>query len=148
MTPLFVVLILVELTDVVFARDSIPAIFAITTNPFIVYTSNVFAILGLRALCFAPAGIIHRFHYLKYGLSLVLVVVGTKMILNGWFGTKVIPPEIALLITAVLIGGSMLISVWKTRSLPAGEAAKAADGWWVPRSPRKSDGDRRGKSKS
>src|SRR5690606_29594695 len=72
MTPLFITLVLVELTDVVFALDSIPAIFAITTDPFIIYTSNVFAILGLRALYFALVGVIHRFHYLKYGLSLVL----------------------------------------------------------------------------
>lgn len=144
MTPLFVVLILVEVTDVVFALDSIPAIFAITTDPFIVYTSNVFAILGLRALYFALAGIIHRFHYLKYGLSLVLVVIGTKMVLNAWFGTKVIPTEIALLITAVLIGGSMFISMWKTRGMPAEDAANLGDNWWVPGSPRKSDGDKGG----
>ena len=80
-TPLFVVLVLVETTDLIFAVDSIPAIFAITTDPFIVYTSNVFAILGLRALYFLLAGVIHRFHYLKLGLSVVLVFVGTKMLL-------------------------------------------------------------------
>lgn len=137
MTPLFVVLVLVELSDVVFALDSIPAIFAITTDPFIVYTSNVFAILGLRALYFALAGIVHRFHYLKYGLSLVLLVVGGKMILNAWFGTTVIPTEFALLITAVLIGGSVLFSMWKTRGLPPDEAAATAGRWWVPGSPAK-----------
>ncbi len=142
MTPLFIVLVLVELTDVVFALDSIPAIFAITTDPFIVYTSNVFAILGLRALYFALAGIIHRFHYLKYGLSLVLVVVGTKMLLNAWFGTKVIPTEIALLITASLIAGSIAFSIWKTRSMPAGEATEAANRWWVPGSPAKKESGR------
>jgi tellurite resistance protein TerC len=139
MTPLFIVLILIELTDVVFALDSIPAIFAITTDPFIVYTSNVFAILGLRALYFALAGIIHRFHYLKYGLSLVLVVVGTKMVLNAWFGTKIIPTEVALLITAVLIAGSIFVSMWKTRNMSKEEAAKTASKWWVPGSPRKKD---------
>jgi tellurite resistance protein TerC len=85
LTPLMVVLILVEVSDVVFALDSIPAIFAITTDPFIVYTSNVFAILGLRALYFALVGIIYRFHYLKYGLSLVLMVVGAKMLINAAF---------------------------------------------------------------
>lgn len=138
-TPLFVVLILIEITDVVFALDSIPAIFAITTDPFIVYTSNVFAILGLRALYFALAGIIHRFHYLKYGLSLVLVIVGLKMVLNAWFGTTVIPTEMALLITAVLIAGSIFISMWKTRNMPAAEAATVANKWWVPGSPRKDD---------
>lgn len=80
-TPLFVVLILVETTDLIFAVDSIPAIFAITTDPFIVYTSNVFAILGLRALYFLLAGVIHKFHFLKLGLSVVLVFVGAKMLL-------------------------------------------------------------------
>jgi len=109
---------LVEITDLVFALDSIPAIFAITTDPFIVYTSNVFAILGLRALYFALVGIIHRFHYLKYGLSLVLVLVGTKMLVNAAFDAKIIPTELALMITALLIGGSMLVSVIKTRHLP------------------------------
>ena len=74
------VLVVIELADLVFALDSIPAIFAVSQDPFIVYTSNVFAILGLRALYFALAGIIHRFKYLKYGLSLVLVFIGTKMI--------------------------------------------------------------------
>lgn len=148
MTPLFLVLILIELTDVVFALDSIPAIFAITTDPFLVYTSNVFAILGLRALYFALAGIIHRFHYLKYGLSLVLVVVGLKMLLNAWFGTKVIPTEIALLITAILIGGSILFSIWKTRHMPADEAAQIANQWWVPGSPAKRDTRKGNKPKS
>jgi len=132
MTPLMLVLILVEVTDLVFAVDSIPAIFAITTDPFIVYTSNVFAILGLRALYFALAGIIHRFHYLKYGLSLVLMVVGAKMLLNAWFGEKVIPTEVALLITGILIGGSMLISMIKTRGLPKEAAEEKALHGWVP----------------
>jgi tellurite resistance protein TerC len=137
LTPLFVVLVLVEVTDLVFALDSIPAIFAITTDPFIVYTSNVFAILGLRALYFALVGIIHRFHYLKYGLSLVLVVVGIKMILNAYFGEKVIPTEVALLVTAALIGGSMLVSVIKTRRLPKEVGVEEASHWWVPGSPPK-----------
>ena len=79
-TPLFVVLVLVETTDLIFAVDSIPAIFAVTQDPFIVYTSNVFAILGLRSLYFLLAGVIHRFHYLKLGLSAVLVFVGVKML--------------------------------------------------------------------
>ena len=132
MTPLMLVLILVEVTDLVFAVDSIPAIFAITTDPFIVYTSNVFAILGLRALYFALVGIIHRFHYLKYGLSLVLMVVGAKMLLNAFFGEKVVPTEAALLITAALIGGSMLYSVFKTRGAPKDAAGEAALQGWVP----------------
>lgn len=138
LTPLMVVLILVEVTDVVFALDSIPAIFAITTDPFIVYTSNVFAILGLRALYFALVGIIHRFHYLKYGLSLVLMVVGAKMLINAAFG-KVIPTEAALLVTAVLIGGSMLVSMLKTRGMPKDVAAAAAVHGWVPGSPEKTE---------
>lgn len=138
LTPLMVVLILVEVSDVVFALDSIPAIFAITTDPFIVYTSNVFAILGLRALYFALAGIIHRFHYLKYGLSLVLMVVGAKMLINAAFG-KIIPTEAALLVTALLIGGSMLVSVLKTRGLPKDLASAEAMHGWVPGSPAKPD---------
>ncbi|NCA19293.1 MAG: TerC/Alx family metal homeostasis membrane protein, partial [Actinobacteria bacterium] len=81
-TPLFVVLILVECTDLIFAVDSIPAIFAVTTDPFIVYTSNVFAILGLRSLYFALAGVMHKFVYLKTGLALVLAFVGVKMLLG------------------------------------------------------------------
>lgn len=149
-TPLLIVLVLIEFTDLVFALDSIPAIFAITTDPFIVYTSNVFAILGLRALYFALDGVIHRFHYLKYGLSLVLVVVGAKMILNAYFG-KIVPTELALLITAVLIGGSMLVSVIKTRAVPAEEAAREAARWWVPGSPSKGEpkpGEKEGKPKA
>lgn len=142
MTPLFITLVLVELTDVVFALDSIPAIFAITTDPFIIYTSNVFAILGLRALYFALVGVIHRFHYLKYGLSLVLIFVGVKMLVNAYFGTKLIPTELALLITAVLIGGSMVISMVRTRNLTEAERTAEADkvgSWWVPGSPARSD---------
>jgi tellurite resistance protein TerC len=142
LTPLMVVLILVEVTDVVFALDSIPAIFAITTDPFIVYTSNVFAILGLRALYFALVGIIHRFHYLKYGLSLVLMVVGAKMLINAAFG-KVIPTEAALLVTAALIGGSMLVSMLKTRGMPKDAAIAEAVHGWVPGSPDKNKGGER-----
>ena len=112
-TQLLLVLILVEATDLIFALDSIPAIFAITEDPFIVYTSNVFAILGLRALYFAIAGIVQKFHYLKYALSLVLVFIGIKMVLNGMFGAKTIPTEWALLVTALLIAGSVVLSlVW------------------------------------
>jgi tellurite resistance protein TerC len=84
-TPLFLVLIAIEATDVVFAVDSIPAIFAISKDPFIVYTSNIFAILGLRAMYFLLAGIIDKFHFLKYGLAIVLLFVGTKMIIEPWY---------------------------------------------------------------
>ncbi|HMM39104.1 MAG TPA: TerC family protein [Desulfovibrio sp.] len=139
-TPLFIVLALIEFTDVVFALDSIPAIFAITTDPFLVYTSNVFAILGLRALYFALEGVIHRFHYLKYGLSLVLVLVGAKMLLNAWFEAKVIPTEWALGATAAIIAGSMLVSLLKTRAGMEEEDRRQAARWWVPGSPAKKDG--------
>jgi len=131
-TPLFLVLLLVEFTDLVFAVDSIPAIFAISQDPFIVYSSNVFAILGLRALYFALAGVMPMFRYLKYGLSLVLVVIGTKMILNGTFGEKVIPTEAALAVTALLVGGSIALSL--LRRPAAGELPAPPTGW-VPGTP-------------
>ena len=123
-TPLFLVLMLVEFTDLVFAVDSIPAIFAITTDPFIVYTSNVFAILGLRSLYFALAGIIGKFHYLRYGLSLVLVVVGLKMVLvDVWK----MPTALALGLTATLIGGSIVLSLLRPKREPAALPAPAAE---------------------
>jgi tellurite resistance protein TerC len=139
-TPLLIVLMLVEFTDLVFALDSIPAIFAITKDPFLVYTSNVFAILGLRALYFALTGIIHRFHYLKYGLSIVLVVVGLKMVVNGALG-PVIPTEWALLLTIVILGGSVGLSLHRTRRLPPGVADEEAFRGWVPGSPAKENKD-------
>ena len=107
-TPLFVVLVLVETTDLIFAVDSIPAIFAITQDPFIVYSSNVFAILGLRALYFLLADVIHRFHYLKLGLSIVLVFVGTKMLAVDVF--KV--PIGASLVFIVLVLGVAIAASW------------------------------------
>jgi tellurite resistance protein TerC len=113
-TPLFLALCLVEFVDLVFAVDSVPAIFAITTDPFIVYTSNIFAILGLRALYFALAAMIHRFKYLKYALALVLVFIGTKIFLVGIIGK--IPPTVSLGVTFALIAGGVLFSLWKTRS--------------------------------
>ena len=116
-TPLFLALILVEFVDLVFAVDSVPAIFAITTDPFIVYTSNIFAILGLRALYFALAAMIHRFKYLKYALALVLVFIGTKIFLVGIIGK--IPPSISLSVTVALIAGGVILSIWKTRKLAA-----------------------------
>ena len=111
-TPLFVVLLLVESTDLVFALDSIPAIFAITTDPFIVYTSNVFAILGLRALYFLLAGVMDKFRYLKIGLSIVLVFVGVKMLIEALHIT--IPIGISLGVIAAVITGSILASLWKS----------------------------------
>jgi len=107
-TPLFVVLLLVETTDLIFAVDSIPAILAITTDPFIVYTSNVFAILGLRSLYFALSGIMERFHYLHYGLSAILAFVGIKMILSD---TYKIPIFISLVIVAIFLLISVIASI-------------------------------------
>jgi tellurite resistance protein TerC len=107
-TPLLLVLVAIEGTDLVFAVDSIPAIFAVTTDPFIVYTSNVFAILGLRALYFALAGIMDRFHYLKVGLSLVLAFVGAKMLLAGIYK---IPILASLGVIIVLLGGAIVASL-------------------------------------
>lgn len=107
-TPLFLVLVLVELTDLIFAVDSIPAIFAITTDPFIVLTSNVFAILGLRSMYFLLADMADRFSLLKYGLALVLVFVGTKMLL---IDLVKIPVFLSLGVVAVIIGGSVLLSL-------------------------------------
>ena len=107
-TPLFLVLILIETTDLVFAVDSIPAILAITQDQFIVYTSNVFAILGLRSLYFALAGVVHRFWLLSYGLAVVLVFVGIKMILIDFYK---IPIEWSLLFIASIIAGSIFFSL-------------------------------------
>lgn len=112
-TPLLLALILVELFDLVFAVDSVPATFAITTDPFIVYTSNIFAILGLRALYFALATLIERFRYLKYALALVLVFIGSKIFLVGFIGK--FPPALSLGITGGLLAGGVLWSLWKTR---------------------------------
>lgn len=111
-TPLFLVLILIEVTDLVFAVDSIPAIFAITTDPFIVFTSNLFAIMGLRALYFLLVDVADRFHLLKYGLAMVLVFIGAKMLVMPWFH---VPVEASLLVVFVLIAASCLASVFATR---------------------------------
>ena len=119
-TPLFLVLLLVEVSDLVFAIDSIPAIFAITSDPFLVYTSNVFAILGLRSMYFLLAGVMHKFVLLKYGLSGVLVFVGVKMMLIDLYK---IPTAVSLGVIATLIGGSIAASFWVARDRgPRGEA--------------------------
>ncbi len=110
-TPLFIALLVVEFTDLIFAVDSIPAIFAVTTDPFIVYTSNVFAILGLRSLYFALAGVLDKFHYLKFGLGLVLTFVGIKMLLghSPWR----IDTHISLGVIVLILTGSVIASlVW------------------------------------
>lgn len=107
-TPLFVVLLAVETTDLIFAVDSIPAILAITDDPFIVYTSNVFAILGLRSLYFALAGVMHLFHYLHYGLAAILMFVGAKMLISDFYK---IPIGVSLGVIAGVIGLCVLISL-------------------------------------
>lgn len=107
-TPLFIVLLIIEFTDLIFAVDSIPAILAISTDTFIIFTSNVFAILGLRALYFALAGIAKLFYYLKYGLSAILVFVGVKMVIAGFFK---IPVMYSLLVIVSILTLSILASV-------------------------------------
>src|SRR6185436_15961528 len=111
-TPLFLVLVLVETTDLVFAVDSIPAIFAVTADPFLVYTSNIFAILGLRSLYFVLAGVLQKFVYLKLGLSAILVFVGTKMTITDLFK---ISSFVSLVVVAVLLAVAIGASLWKTR---------------------------------
>ena len=115
-TPLLLALVVINLADLVFAVDSVPAIFAITTDTFIVYTSNIFAILGLRALYFALAAMIHRFHYLKYALAAILVFIGSKIFVTDFLmdGEK-FPAWISLGVTFVLIAAGVLYSLWKTR---------------------------------
>jgi len=111
-TPLLLVLVVVETTDVVFAVDSIPAVLAVTLDPFIVYTSNVFAILGLRALYFALAGVIERLHYLHYGLSTILVFLGFKMLSSGVYK---VPVSLALGVVAGILLISVVVSVFRPR---------------------------------
>ena len=112
-TPLFLVLIMIEASDLAFAVDSIPAIFAITTDPFIVFTSNIFAIMGLRALYFLLADVADRFHLLKYGLAMVLTFIGAKMLIAPWYHVPVVA---SLIIVAVLIVASVIASLVATRN--------------------------------
>ncbi len=124
LTPMAIVLITIESTDVVFAVDSIPAIFAVTTDPFIVFTSNMFAILGLRSLYFVLAGAIEYFHYLKYGLALVLAFIGAKMLLHHWikntFGE--IPHWLPLAVVGAILAGSMVASIVHKKGSDNGRA--------------------------
>ncbi len=117
-TPLLVALILIEFVDLIFALDSIPAIFSITLDPYIVYTSNIFAILGLRALYFALAAIIQRFKYLKQALALVLIFIGSKGFIAYAMGVEKIPAIISLSVTFALILGGIGVSLYKTRNMP------------------------------
>lgn len=114
-TPLLLALVAIETADVIFAVDSVPAIFAITTDPFIVYTSNIFAILGLRALYFALAAVIHRFACLKQALAVLLVFIGGKVIAAPLLGLDKIPPQVSLTVTAVILTGGVVYSLWRTR---------------------------------
>jgi len=123
-TPLFLALIMVETADIVFAVDSVPAIFAVTRDPFIVYTSNIFAILGLRSMYFMLAAAVERFAYLKYGLSLVLVLIGVKIIWNFGLSKELnlvpyLEAQWSLLATMSLIGGAILYSLYRTRNRAA-----------------------------
>ncbi len=119
-TPLLIALILIEFVDVVFAVDSVPAIFAITSDPYIVYTSNIFAILGLRALYFALAAIIDRFYYLKHALALVLIFIGLKIFIADFTGLTKFPPMISFGITMALILGGCILSLLKPPGLNKG----------------------------
>ena len=115
LTPVFLALVMIEIADVIFAVDSVPAIFAITTDPYIIYTSNIFAILGLRALYFALAAMVHRFHYLKYALAIVLIFIGSKIFLADLIGIDKLPPAVSLAVTFAILAGGVLVSLWKTR---------------------------------
>jgi tellurite resistance protein TerC len=117
-TPLFIALITIELADLVFAVDSVPAIFAITTDPYIVYTSNIFAILGLRALYFALSAMIERFAYLKYAISVVLIFIGGKVFATPLLGLEKFPAGISLSVTLGLVTIGIMYSLYKTRKKP------------------------------
>jgi tellurite resistance protein TerC len=123
-TPLFLPLASIEVADVVFAVDSIPAVFAVTSDPFVVFTSNIFAILGLRALYFLLADMVGRFAYLKTGLSAVLVFVGAKMLVAGWVK---VPPAASLSVIAGILAVSVGASLWRTRSRAVAAVAVPAE---------------------
>lgn len=122
-TPLLLALVMVELADVIFAVDSIPAVFAITTDPYIVYTSNIFAILGLRALFFALSAMMHRFAYLEMAVSLVLVFIGAKVIGAEVLGIEKVPAALSLGVTVSLLAGGIAVSLWQTRTPRPADAA-------------------------
>lgn len=114
-TPLFLCLLMIEFADVIFAIDSVPAIFMITKDPLIVYTSNIFAILGLRSLYFVLAAMITRFHYLKYALALLLIFIGSKAFIAPLMGLEKFPIGVSLVITFVILGSGIGYSLWKTK---------------------------------
>ncbi len=115
-TPVFLALIMIEIADVIFAVDSVPAIFAITTDPYIIYTSNIFAILGLRALYFALAAIIHRFAYLKQALAVLLIFIGSKIFVAELLGWEKFPAAVSLGVTFGVLAGGIVWSLWRTRA--------------------------------
>ncbi len=115
-TPLLLALMVIEVADLIFAVDSVPAVFTITTDPYLVYTSNIFAILGLRALYFALAAILHRFAYLKYALSILLVFIGSKIFIADAMGWEKFPPAWSLGITFVILTIGVVVSLLKTRN--------------------------------
>ncbi len=123
-TPLFLALVLIEVADIIFAVDSVPAILAITTDPFIVYTSNIFAILGLRALYFALAAILHRFAYLKQALAVLLIFIGSKIVVADLLGWEKFPAEWSLGITFAILAAGVGYSLWRTRK-PIPETARS-----------------------
>jgi tellurite resistance protein TerC len=116
-TPLFIALIVIEFADLIFAVDSVPAIFAITKDTYIVYTSNIFAILGLRALYFSLSAMVHRFEYLKYSLSILLVFIGSKIFIADALGLEKFPQSISLSLTFLILGTGVVYSLYKTRHL-------------------------------
>ncbi|HEY0214646.1 MAG TPA: TerC family protein [Paenirhodobacter sp.] len=118
-TPLLMALVLIEFADVIFAVDSVPAVFTITTDPFIVYTSNIFAVLGLRALYFALSAILHRFAYLKYALSVLLIFIGSKMFIADMMGWAKFPPMWSLGITFAILAAGIGVSMLKTKNTRA-----------------------------
>lgn len=125
-TPLALALVLVNGADVIFAVDSVPAIFAITTDTFVVYTSNIFAILGLRALYFALAAMVDRFAYLKTALAFILLFIGAKIMVADTFGLVHVPPWVSLVVTLALLTVGVVYSLWRTRAdAPDARAAEA-----------------------
>ncbi len=122
-TPLALALVLVNGADVIFAVDSVPAIFAITTDTFVVYTSNIFAILGLRALYFALAAMVDRFAYLKTALAFILMFIGIKIVVADTFGLVAVPPWVSLVVTLTLLAAGVAYSLWRTRTDAPAQAA-------------------------
>ena len=118
LTPLMLALIVVNFVDIIFAVDSVPAILALTTDPYIVFTSNIFAILGLRALYFALDAMLHRFEYLKYSLSIVLIFIGSKIFITDFLHMEKFPPILSLVVTVSILATGILYSLYKTRQRP------------------------------